>query len=65
MIKVVAVAIFTDKGQTFLMGNDLHSATKIIQKAMANKCYDYIQDEGERLKYLERAICLMNGTIKE
>lgn len=62
---MVAVAIFTDKGQVFLMGKDLHSATHIVQKAMTSRGFDYIQDETTRLRYLEHAICLMNGTIKE
>jgi hypothetical protein len=62
---MVAVAIFTDKGQVFLMGKDLHSATHIVQKAMTSRGFDYVQDEEERLKYLDRAIGLMNGTIKE
>jgi hypothetical protein len=62
---MVAVAIFTDKGQVFLMGNNLHSATHIVQKAMSNRGFDYIQDETTRLRYLEHAICLMNGTIED
>lgn len=62
---MVAVAIFCDNGKTFVMGKDLHSALRVTAKAMANRDIDYIQDEEARLKYLERAIGLMNGTIKE
>jgi hypothetical protein len=47
------------------MGNNLHSATHIVQKAMSNRGFDYIQDETTRLRYLEHAICLMNGTIED
>lgn len=62
---MVAVAIFTEKGQVFLMGNNLHSATHIVQKAMTSRGFDYVQDETTRLRYIEHAIGLMNGTIED
>jgi hypothetical protein len=62
---VVAVVIFSDNGQAFIMGKDKSTACDCILKGINGRKISYVPDEGERLKYLDRAIGLMNGTIKE
>ena len=62
---MVSLCIFTDSGETFIMGKDRHSATNCIQQATSKRKYHYIENEETRLQYIERAIILMNGTKKE
>lgn len=57
--------IFSDNGQAFIMGKDKSTACDCILKGINGRKISYVPDEGERLKYLDRAIGLMNGTIKE
>ena len=62
---MVAIAIFSDTGDLFLMGKTRESAIECAQKATTNRTYRYIEDEAQRLQYLSRAVSLMNGTEDE
>lgn len=62
---MVAVAIFADNGELYLMGKSRESAIDCAQKATTKRTYRYIEDEEQRLQYLSRAVSLMNGTEDE
>jgi hypothetical protein len=53
---MVAIGIFTDDGEFFLMGKDRASAIDCATKAMMKRTYRLIEDPAQRVTYLARAM---------
>lgn len=58
---MVAVVVFSDDGNAYIMGKDKHSATQCVIAGIEGRKMKYVSDEAQRLQFLERAIAVMNG----
>lgn len=61
MIDVVAVVVFSDDGHAYIMGASKHKAVECVIKGVKGKQYHYVQDNAQRLQFLERTIAVMDG----
>jgi hypothetical protein len=58
---MVAVVVFSDDGNAYIMGKDKHSATQCVIAGIEGRKMKFVPDEAQRLQFLERAIAVMNG----
>jgi hypothetical protein len=58
---MVAVVVFSDDGNAYIMGKDKHSATQCVIAGIEGRKMKYVSDETQRLQFLERAIAVING----
>ena len=58
---MVAVVVFSDDGNAYIMGKDKHSATQCVIAGIEGRKMKYVPDEAQRLQFLERAITVMSG----
>jgi hypothetical protein len=58
---MVAVVVFSDDGNAYIMGKDKHSATQCVIAGIEGRKMKYVPEQAQRLQFLERAIALMDG----
>lgn len=58
---MVALCIFADNGEVYVMGHDRESVVQCVQKGAASRKIKYIDEPKQRLNYLARAMEVIEG----